>query len=112
MYLRRALENVSGLHGERVPGSTGVWVNGLKVAAVGVRARRWITYHGVALNVTTDMAPFQHIVPCGIADRGVSNVKQLCEHIVADHELLQEYEYALVDAFAEVFDLSVEVEYL
>lgn len=103
---------MSGLQGDRVPGSTGVWVNGLKVAAAGVRARRWITYHGVALNVTTDLTPFQHIVPCGIVDRGVSSVKQMWAHNVPDHELLQEYQYALLDAFADVFDLSLKVECL
>ena len=105
----RALNNVSGLQGDRVSGSTGVWIDGRKVAAVGVRARRWITYHGVALNVTTDLAPFQHIVPCGIADREVSSIKQMYDHNIPDNELLKEYEYALLDAFADVFDLSIEV---
>lgn len=103
----RALESVSGLKGTRVAGSTGVWVDGLKVAAVGVRARRWITYHGVALNVTTDLQPFQHIVPCGIADRGVSSVKELGGHDAADCDLLQEYQYALLDAFQDVFEVQL-----
>ena len=63
----RALQTVSGLQGERIEGLTGVWVGGRKVAAIGVRARQWITYHGMALNVITDLAPFSAIVPCGIA---------------------------------------------
>lgn len=73
----RSLEEVSGLAGERIPGLTGVWVGGAKVAAIGVRASRWVTYHGLALNVTADLAPFQQIVPCGISDRPVTSVQRL-----------------------------------
>ena len=62
----RALDSVSGLHGERMEGLTGVWLGGRKLAAIGVRARQWITYHGIALNVAMDVAPFSAIVPCGI----------------------------------------------
>lgn len=58
---------VSGLEGQRIQGLTGVWVDGRKVAAIGVRAQRWVTYHGMALNVDMDLAPFGMIVPCGIS---------------------------------------------
>ncbi len=63
---RRVLDRVSGLRGERMEGLTGVWVGGRKLAAIGVRARQWITYHGMALNVAMDLAPYSAIVPCGI----------------------------------------------
>jgi lipoyl(octanoyl) transferase len=66
---------VSGLTGERIPGLTGVWVRGQKVAAIGVRAQKWVTYHGLAINITTDLAPFRYITPCGIADRPVASVE-------------------------------------
>ncbi|HUJ23301.1 MAG TPA: lipoyl(octanoyl) transferase LipB [Bryobacteraceae bacterium] len=56
-----------GLAGERVPGMTGVWVNGAKIAAIGVHISRWVTSHGFALNVATDLSYFQYIVPCGLA---------------------------------------------
>jgi lipoyl(octanoyl) transferase len=56
-------------------GLTGVWVGGQKVAAIGVRAQRWVTYHGLAINVTTDLSPFALITPCGIADRPVTSVQ-------------------------------------
>lgn len=62
------------LLGEREPGLTGVWVGGAKAAALGVRAARWATYHGLALNVNPDLSYFDHIVPCGIAGREVASV--------------------------------------
>ncbi len=55
-----------GIAGGRVPGATGVWVDGRKIAAIGVHISRWVTSHGFALNVTTDLSFFQLIVPCGL----------------------------------------------
>lgn len=56
-----------GITAGRVPGLTGVWVNGRKIAAIGVRISRWVTSHGFALNVNTDLSYFQYIVPCGLS---------------------------------------------
>jgi lipoyl(octanoyl) transferase len=82
-YLR-TLENVLidllaeyGLEGERVEGLTGVWVNGAKVAAIGVGLRRWTTFHGIALNISPNMAHFKTIIPCGIADKPVTSLASL-----------------------------------
>jgi lipoyl(octanoyl) transferase len=66
-----------GIEAGRVAGLTGVWVGGSKLAAIGVRIARWITSHGFALNVATDLAYFNLIVPCGIADRGVTSLETL-----------------------------------
>ncbi|HLG98328.1 MAG TPA: lipoyl(octanoyl) transferase LipB [Bryobacteraceae bacterium] len=55
-----------GIEAGRVPGCTGVWVDGKKVAAIGVHISRWVTSHGFALNHTTDLTYFQYIVPCGL----------------------------------------------
>lgn len=63
--------------GERISGLTGTWVGGHKLAAQGVRATKWVTYHGVALNVAPDLAHFSAIVPCGIPDRPVGSVATL-----------------------------------
>lgn len=66
-----------GLCRERVPELTGVWVGGMKVAAVGIAVQRWVTMHGLALNVCPNMGHFDHIVPCGIADRPVTCLSTL-----------------------------------
>ena len=62
------------LRGERCPGRTGVWLEGSKLAALGVGARRWISQHGLALNVDCSLEGFVDIVPCGIADRPVGRL--------------------------------------
>jgi lipoyl(octanoyl) transferase len=71
-----------GIRGERRPGRVGIWVTRSdgteeKIAAIGVRVRRWITYHGVSLNRDPDISHFQGIVPCGVADRGVTSLAAL-----------------------------------
>ena len=63
-----------GLRGDRVEGLTGVWLEGRKLAAIGVGARRWISQHGLALNVDADLTGFEQVVPCGIADRPVGRL--------------------------------------
>jgi len=86
----------------RVQGLTGVWVGEEKVAAIGVRISRWITSHGFALNVDPDLGFFDLIVPCGIADRGVTSMARLLGRPVA----VEEVEVPVAQAFAEVFCLS------
>jgi lipoyl(octanoyl) transferase len=66
-----------GVDAARVEGLTGVWVGQEKLAAIGVRIARWITSHGFAFNVSTDLDYFNLIVPCGIADRGVTSLERL-----------------------------------
>jgi lipoate-protein ligase B len=66
-----------GIAANRLPGYTGVWVAGEKVCAIGIKASRWITMHGLALNVATDLSYFGGIIPCGIFERGVTSVREI-----------------------------------
>jgi lipoyl(octanoyl) transferase len=88
-----------GLAAERVPGLTGVWVGGEKLAAIGVRIARWITSHGFALNVMTDLDYFNLIVPCGIADRGVTSMSRLLGRQLDRGDV----EDRLIQRFTDVF---------
>lgn len=104
----RAVEQVivDSLHdfsiaGERVPGCTGVWVNGKKVAAIGVHISRWVTSHGFALNHTTDLSYFQYIVPCGLT-KPVTSMRDL--GVQASR---QEVTEALSHHFAEQFNKEI-----
>jgi lipoyl(octanoyl) transferase len=102
----RALETF-GVEGRRVEGLTGVWVGPEgreeKVAAIGIRISRWITSHGFAFNVGTDLRHFRLIVPCGIADRGVTSLERLLGRPVP----LAEVEDAVVAAERAVFHRGV-----
>lgn len=88
-----------GIEGGRVPGLTGVWVGSEKVAAIGIGVRHWITWHGFALNVSTDLDAFGLIVPCGIRDRGVTSLERLLGRRVEEEEVTG----AVVSGYSEVF---------
>ena len=87
---------------ERNPPYTGVWVGGAKVAAIGIAIHRWVTYHGIALNVAPDMAHWQFIVPCGIPDKPVTSLRALLPTTPPMDEIKSRF----VDHFRRVFDLD------
>lgn len=91
-----------GLQGDRISGLTGVWLEGYKVAAVGIKVSRWITMHGFALNVCPDMQGFERIVPCGISDRPVGSLAQFIPEINPT-----EVRQKLITAFTQVFDVEL-----
>jgi len=92
-----------GVAAGRIPGITGTWVGGAKIGAIGIRISRWITSHGFAFNVNTNLAHFGLIVPCGIADRGVTSLQEETGRIVDEDEI----ERTLVRHFADVFGRTV-----
>ncbi|MCU0523570.1 MAG: lipoyl(octanoyl) transferase LipB [Elainella sp. Prado103] len=94
-----------GLSADRIPGLTGVWVEGYKVAAIGIKVSRWITMHGFALNVCPDLSGFQQIVPCGIADRPVGSLAQFIPDIQ-----LATVRQQIAASFAEVFQVELVEE--
>lgn len=97
---------VYGLKGDRLPGLTGVWLEGRKVAAIGIKVSRWITMHGFALNVCPDLTGFEQIVPCGISNKPVGSLVQWIPEIN-----LEEVRSLVAAVFAEVFGVNlVEVD--
>jgi lipoyl(octanoyl) transferase len=91
-----------GIRGERDPRYTGVWVGGKKLAAIGVKVSRWITMHGVAINVSPDLTYFDHIVPCGIAGCRITSVEALLSRRID----LNEFRRLFVGAFKKVFGVN------
>ncbi len=92
-----------GFSAGRIQGLSGAWVGQEKVAAIGVRISRWITSHGFALNVNTDLAAFGLIVPCGISDKGVTSLARLAGHALD----MSEVETRVVQEFCAVFGASI-----
>ena len=88
-----------GVKAGRIEGLTGTWIGNEKVGAIGVRISRWITSHGFAFNVNTNLADFQLIVPCGIADHGVTSLEQAIGRTLA----IADVEERVIDQFAVVF---------
>ena len=89
-----------GVEGRRIPGLTGVWAGEEKLAAIGVRISRWVTSHGFAFNVMTDLDYFRLIVPCGITGRGVTSLEKLLGRAVDRREV----EERIVRRFCDVFE--------
>lgn len=108
-WLVRALERL-GVTGERRDGRVGIWVRRTdrnvparedKIAAIGVRVRRWVTFHGISLNVEPDLTHFDGIVPCGISQHGVTSLVDLGHPVT-----LADADVALRTAFDEVFGVG------
>lgn len=117
-YLRQVEEVVIrgvapvGIMAERNPGKTGVWTRGRKLASVGVHTRQWVTWHGFALNVSTDLSYFDLMVPCGIADVVMTSVERemldradgVC--LAPTPTLGDDVREHIVRAFSDVFELT------
>ncbi len=115
-YLR-ALEEVLiltlgsfGIEAGREAGYTGVWHSRGKLAAIGVRVSRWVTSHGFALNVTTDLDYFRRIVPCGIKDRGVSSMAGVVEPPISPERVREEIANRFGSVFARAMKRVAETD--
>lgn len=116
-YLRQVEESIIvalrtfGLETGRVPGLTGVWrddpAGRRKLASIGVHARDWVTWHGVALNVENDLSTFDHVVPCGIDQVQMTTVERECVAAGVRVPSFVEVSAAVADGVASVFGLAL-----
>ena len=117
LYLRKLEEIIIhtlqsyGLNGFTIKGETGVWVkdeNGLskKICAFGIRASRWVTMHGLCLNVNPDLSYFDFIIPCGIKDKGVTSLSNIKKEVID----INEVKSILVEKFKLVFKAEINFE--
>lgn len=99
---------------DRNPGKTGVWTNGRKIASIGVHARQWVTWHGFALNVTTDLSYFDVMVPCGIPDVVMTSIeRELLERadgtcLATPPALFDDVRTSVIAATGRTFNLAPE----
>jgi len=91
-----------GIEGQRLAVNTGVWVGQNKIAAIGIKIRRWVSMHGIALNCNTDLRPFGLIVPCGIRGHGVTTLSQELGRTIT----IEDAKPIVTAAFQAVFDLE------
>lgn len=88
----------------RIEGLTGVWVGDQKICALGIRCSRWVTMHGFAFNINTDLTYFDHIVPCGISDKEVTSMQKILGRTINEQEVKKH----LTTHFEDVFDVKIK----
>ncbi len=92
------------IQGKKDSDFTGVWVEGNKIAAIGIKVKSWITMHGFALNVNTNLNHFEKIIPCGIFHKGVTSIEKVLNKKIN----LSEVQKKLVENFSRVFNVKIE----
>ncbi|HLO98866.1 MAG TPA: lipoyl(octanoyl) transferase LipB [Fimbriimonas sp.] len=92
-----------GIEGQRLDVNSGVWVGEEKVCAIGIKVRRWVSMHGIALNVNADLTPFKSIIPCGIKSHGVTSMAKVLGTDVDVDSVKQ----TLVQEFGNVFGVEI-----
>ena len=106
-FLEEVIINVCadyGFKAERIEGLTGVWINEKKLCAMGIRCSRWVTMHGFALNVNTDLKYFNNIVPCGIEGKEITSLSQLLGNDIS----LEEVKERIIFHFEKVFSVNIK----
>jgi lipoyl(octanoyl) transferase len=118
IYLRNIEEAIIltlrdyGVTASRYPGLTGVWIEpetaqARKICAIGIRCSRWVTMHGFAFNVNTDLSYFSHIIPCGIEDKGVTSLQQEIGHKLDLEEVKEAVRFHMSGVFGYDYALLV-----
>ncbi len=118
IYLRNIEEAIIltlrdyGVTASRYPGLTGVWIEpetaqARKICAIGIRCSRWVTMHGFAFNVNTDLSYFSHIIPCGIEDKGVTSLQQEIGHKLDLEEVKEAVRFHMSGVFGYDYSLLV-----
>jgi lipoyl(octanoyl) transferase len=95
-----------GLPAERNPGYTGVWTRGRKIASIGIHVKQWVTWHGFALNVTTDLSAFERIVPCGIPGVVMTSIERETGNGKRETDLWEQTVAAVIRGFEGVFGVT------
>jgi len=88
-----------GIEGRRFPPHTGAWIGDKKVAAIGIKVKRWVSLHGIALNCDNDLSVFETFVPCGIADYGVTSLTEATGKVIT----IEDTKPVVAEAFRELF---------
>jgi len=91
------------IEAKRQDGLTGIWINDRKICAIGVKITRWVTMHGFALNVTTNLDYFKYIIPCGISDKGVTSISEIVGNIID----IKDVTMNLIKNFAKQFNVEI-----
>jgi lipoyl(octanoyl) transferase len=99
-----------GLLGGRIEGTPGTWLfdPARKIGAVGARISRWITHHGIALNINTDLNDFQLIIPCGLSDKGVTSISQELGQKIDFNEVKAHF----IKHFAQNFNRTIQIGFI
>jgi lipoyl(octanoyl) transferase len=92
-----------GISAHRIKGLTGIWIGNKKICAIGVKITRWVSMHGFALNVSTDLNYFQYIVPCGIKNGGVTSISEIVGNIIAPKDVTR----YLIKNFEKIFEVRI-----
>jgi lipoyl(octanoyl) transferase len=103
--------DILGIPAERNPGYTGVWTHGggRKIASIGIHVKQWVTWHGFALNVTTDLAHFDRIVPCGIPGVVMTSIEREAGNVKRATSLWDETVAAVISGFERAFEVRARI---
>jgi len=92
-----------GLKARRDKGLTGVWIDNRKICAIGIKTSRWVTMHGFALNVNTNLDYFNLIIPCGISDKGVTSISHELGNTIEQNNVIN----ILISQFKDIFQVNI-----